>query len=164
MKEKPNEHRDIISRLQKEKPFEKIDGKKIHLIISKFREEYKEFSAQAVWFPFLFRYIVLNQDRLDDDPDEIAATIAHELGHHEQYSSLGTIEYFRTMFMLIFRKKEIRTTRREMEIYADKKAIEAGCAHGLYSHRIQHPKNDGEEEFYMTSEEIKDYATSIGKW
>jgi len=54
-----------------------------------------------------------------------------------------------------------------MEFYADKKAIEANCAYGLYNHRIKHPKEgnrEDEKELYMSPEEIKEYAISIGKW
>jgi len=167
MSEKYRQSKEIAHRLQEEEAFEKIDGQKIKLLIRKFKGKHDDYNAQAVWLPKLCRYIVLNESRLDEDPDNIAAIIAHELGHHENYANMGTIEYLRTILKLIFKKKESETTRKEMERYADKKAIEAGCAHGLYNHRIKPPKEgrrEKEKKFYMTPEEIKEYAISIDKW
>lgn len=167
MSEQQKRCEEIISTLQSKETFKKINGEKIRLFIKNFEKKYKDFHAQAILIPRLYRYIVINQDRLNDDPEDIAAIIAHELGHHEHYYNLGTIEYLRRMFKLIFRKKESSATRREMESYADMKAIEAGCAHGLYNHRVKHPKTGSrkeEEKFYMSPEEIEAYAKSIDKW
>lgn len=167
MSEQHRRIEEVVANLQGNEVFKTINGEQIRLLIRDFGEKYKDFHAQSILIPRLYRYIVLNQDRLADDPEDLAAIIAHELGHHEHYYNLGTMEYLRRMFMLIFRKKEATATRREMERYADMKAIEAGCALGLHNHRMKYPKDgsrQNEKEFYMSPEEIEVYAKSVGKW
>lgn len=154
--------RGIIEELQAEVPFLAIRDKKIHVFTADFKERPE--NAYSLWIPGVLRYITVNEklDNLDDEVLE--ALIAHELGHHESYANMSFVEYTTLMRRLVCRAKISAALRNQQEHYADQMAIEAGCTNGLLklTHMNQMNTERNDHEFYMSTDEIKQYAAKIG--
>lgn len=138
--------------------FPMLRDKKIHLFIVRFR-----FYACSIWLPPFLRFIIVSTRTKYFKENVISGILAHELCHQERYLEMGIPGYLRFVTGFIFSRK----VRINEEKATDRLTIEKGYGRQLHelsliqSHDINHERiNDN----YLSSEEIKSYAGSIGKW
>lgn len=138
--------------------FPKLKDKKIHLYIFWFR-----FYAMSVWLPPFIRFIVMSTRTKNFNENVITGLLAHELCHQERYTDMGISGYFRFAIRFI----TSRETQAAEERATDRLTIDKGYGRQLYElSEIQYydKKHERINEFYMSLDEIKSYAESIGKW
>lgn len=138
--------------------FPLLRDKKIHLFIFRFR-----FYAMSVWLPPFVRFIVMSTRTKTFNENVITGILAHELCHQERYLKLRTLKYLGFAIKFLISRK----AQAEEERDTDKLTIEKGYGRQLYElSEIQYfdKKHERINEFYMSIEEIKLYAKSIGKW
>jgi len=138
--------------------FPLLRDKKIHLFIFRLR-----FYAMSVWLPPFIRFIVMSTRTKNFNENVITGILAHELCHQERYLKLGTLKYIRFAVRFLISRKAQAVEERD----TDKLTIEKGYGRQLYElSEIQYydKKHERINEFYMSLEEIKSYAESIGKW
>jgi hypothetical protein len=138
--------------------FPELKDKKINLFVFRLR-----FYAMSVWLPPFIRFIVMSTRTKDFNDNVLTGIIAHELCHQERYAELGAIKYIRFAISFITSRKAQAAEERA----TDKLTIEKGYGRQLYElSEIQYfdKKHERINEFYMSLEEIKSYAESIGKW
>ena len=131
------------------KSFPELEKRKIFL----FEFNLKKYHGGSIKLPF-FDIVVISTNL--KNKIKIQGVLAHELCHLERFKKKGWLKYaFEGAFYWIipsFRINEDRNT--------DKSAIEKGYARNLYSLK----KNKKKNKYYLSAEEIKEYARKIGKW
>jgi hypothetical protein len=138
--------------------FPVLKGKKICIFVFRFR-----FYALSVWLPPFIRFIVMSIRTKTFDENIITGILAHELCHQERYFEMGVLKYIRFAIGFITSKK----VQAAEEKATDMLTIEKGYGRQLYElSKIQYLDKNHERinEFYMSVDEIKSYAESIGKW
>jgi hypothetical protein len=138
--------------------FPKLKDKKIHLYVFRFR-----FYAMSVWFPPFIRFIVMSTRTKEFNDNVVTGILAHELCHQERYTEMGIRGYLRFAIRFMTSRK----TQANEERATDRLTIEKGYGRQLYElSQIQYYDKNHERinEFYMSLDEIKSYAESIGKW
>jgi hypothetical protein len=138
--------------------FPKLKDKKIHLFVFRFR-----FYAMSVWLPPFIRFIVMSTRTKGFNENVVTGILAHELCHQERYTDMGILKYIGFAIGFIFSRKIQATEERA----TDRLAIDKGYGRQLYElSEIQYhdKKHERINEFYMSLDEIKSYAESIGKW
>lgn len=138
--------------------FPKLQGKKIRLFIFRLR-----FYAMSVWLPPFTRFIVMSTRTQDFKDNVITGLLAHELCHQERYMDMGISGYLKFAIRFVTSRK----AQAEEERATDRLTIEKGYGRQLYElSEIQYydKKHERINDFYMSKEEIKSYAESIGKW
>jgi hypothetical protein len=140
--------------------FPVLQGKRFLVRYFPFKSSY----AAAFWLLPPLRVILLNPkcDRLDDL--SLDALLAHELCHHEASAQDGWLRYVLTKpFIYLFsRAGEMRE-----EMATDRLTIEKGYGRGLYALTdvLEHdPEHKRLNQYYLTKEQIREYAQEIGKW
>ncbi|NMC41512.1 MAG: hypothetical protein GYA43_10160 [Bacteroidales bacterium] len=144
---------DIINR-----SFPQLRDKKIHVFTGPLR-----FYAFSVWVPPFFRVIVISTRTLDFNRKVLTGLIAHELCHQERYIGMGVLNYlvFAVKFLTL---KKIRSAE---EKATDRLTIEKGYGRELYElSTITHKdrKHKKINDLYLSLEEIRAYAESLGNW
>jgi hypothetical protein len=141
--------------------FPELTGKKI--FISEAGEWISKRCSAATIF-FIFFSLIRVSRKLRTSPDrEIESILAHELGHVLRFES---VNFFQKLWKGLRYFTSI-SGRTEEENACDKIAIERGYARGLYaikSSKKKRKKKHKYENCYLTKEQIKSYAKSIGKW
>jgi hypothetical protein len=135
-----------------------LRGKKIHLLIFRLR-----FYAMSVWIPPFIRFIVMSTRTKTLNENVITGILAHELCHQERYLEMGVLNYLRFALKFITSRK----AQADEEKATDKLTIEKGYGrqlHELSEISLLDKNHKKIIEFYMSLEEIKSYAESIGKW
>ena len=145
--------KDII-----EKSFPVLSGKKIHFIIFPFK-----FFALSFWIPLVARVVIVSTRTRYLKDEVLTGILVHELCHQERYIQMGVGRYLLFVAGYIFSNK----ARTSEERATDKLTIEKGYGRNLYeltliSHRDENHKSILDN--YLTPDEIKTYAQSIGKW
>jgi hypothetical protein len=138
--------------------FPLLKDKKIRLYIFRFR-----FYAMSVWLPPFIRFIIMSTRTKYFNENVITGILAHELCHQERYLKLGARKYIKFGVKFLISRKAQAVEERD----TDKLTIEKGYARQLYElSQIQYydKKHERINEFYMSLDEIKSYAESIGKW
>jgi hypothetical protein len=148
----------IIARKLINASFPMLRDKKIHIFIVRFR-----FYACSIWLPPFIRFIIMSTRTKNFNENVISGILAHELCHQERYLEKGMLYYLRFATGFIFSRK----VRINEEKATDRLTIEKGYGRQLQelsliqAHDINHERiNDN----YLSAEEIKSYAVSIGKW
>lgn len=138
--------------------FPVLKGKRIYIFVFRFR-----FYALSVWLPLFIRFIVMSTRTMTFDENIITGILAHELCHQERYFDMGALKYIRFAIGFITSKK----VQAAEEKATDRLTIEKGYGRQLYElSKIQYLDKNHERinEYYMSMDEIKLYAESIGKW
>jgi hypothetical protein len=138
--------------------FPLLKGKKIHLFVFRLR-----FYAMSLWLPPFIRFIVMSTRTSQFNENVITGILAHELCHQERYFRLGASKYLLFGLRFIFSRKEQALEEKA----TDRMTIDKGYGKQLYElSEIQYfdKKHERINELYMSLEEIKEYAESIGKW
>lgn len=138
--------------------FPALRGKKIHIYVMWFR-----FYALSVWIPPFFRFIVISTRTKEFSDSVHTGIMAHELCHQERYLGMGTLRYIKFAAGFITSRKAQAAEERA----ADMLTIEKGYGRQLHElSQIQYydKKHERINEYYLSLEEIRSYAESIGKW
>lgn len=138
--------------------FPLLKRRKIHILVAKF-----SFYGFSVWIPPVLRLIVLSKRTGDIDKRAVTGLIAHELCHQERYIKMGAMKYL----VFAFRFLTSRSARAAEEKATDRLTIEKGYGRELFElSEITHKdrKHKSINEFYLSLDEIKSYAESLGKW
>jgi hypothetical protein len=138
--------------------FPKLKDKKIRLYIFRLR-----FYAMSLWIPPFIRFIIMSTRTKEFNDNVITGILAHELCHQERYADMGVLKYIKFAIVFIISRK----AQAAEEKATDKLTVEKGYGRQLYElSEIQYfdRKHERINEFYMSLEEIKTYAESIGKW
>ncbi len=120
----------------------------------------KNYSGGAYWFLPFWRALFINRKR-NFNEKELIGLIVHELCHFESYQKRGWVKsiLFGILYWISprFRKKE--------ELETENLAVRKGYARETYlaNLRLERIKKKI-SKYYSTSQEIKSYAKSIGKW
>jgi hypothetical protein len=141
-----------------EKSFPLLRGKKIHFIIFPFK-----FFALSLWIPLVARVVVISTRTKYLKDEVITGILAHELCHQERYLQMGVWRYLSFVVKYTFSNK----ARTLEERATDTLTIDKGYGRNLYeltfiSHNDKNHKSILDN--YLTPDEIKTYAESIGKW
>lgn len=117
----------------------------------------------SVWIPPFVRFIIMSTRAENFNDNVITGILAHELCHQERYLNLGVMKYilFAVRFLTSRRAQAIE------EKATDSLTIEKGYGRQLYElSEISYYDKNHEKivELYMSSEEIKSYSESLGKW
>ena len=138
--------------------FPKLKDKKIRLLVFRFR-----FYAMSVWLPPFIRFILMSTRTKDFNENVLTGILAHELCHQEKYTEMGILGYIRFAIGFITSRKVQASEERA----TDRLTIDKGYGRQLYELseiQYQDKKHERINEFYMSLDEIKSYAESIGKW
>ena len=138
--------------------FPELKNRKIHILIYKFR-----FYGMSLWIPPFLRLVIISSRCEKFNENELTGIIAHELCHQERYLKMGTGKYL----LFAFRFLTSRKAQGEEETATDRLTVEKGYGRQLYDLTlISHYDKNHEKiiELYMTPEDIKAYAVSLGKW
>jgi hypothetical protein len=140
--------------------FPALRGKRFLVCHFPFKSSY----AAAFWLLPPLRVILLNPkcDGLDDL--SLDGLLAHELCHHDASAREGWLRYvFTKPFIYLFsRAGEMRE-----EMATDRLTIEKGYGRALYaltSVLERDPEHKRLNQYYLTKEQIREYAQVIGKW
>ena len=147
-----------IAEIITEDSFPLLRGKRILWFIF-----YLRFFAFSAWIPPFIRFIVVSTRAKELDDFVLTGILAHELCHQERYIKMGLIRYLRFVTAYTF-SVNARTSE---ERATDMLTIEKGYARQLYELTII-TRNDRKHskiiDNYLTPEEIRSYAESIGNW
>jgi len=138
--------------------FPLLKDKKIHIFVYKF-----QFYGLSVWIPPFLRFIVVSTRAAGFNDNILIGILAHELCHQERYARLGFWKYLRFAVRFLTSRK----AQAEEETATDRLAVEKGYGRQLYelTELSHYDKNhDKIIELYLSPEEIKSYAESLGKW
>jgi len=154
-------YREIINELM-DKSFPELKNIKIHL-------EIKKLENSSMWAKrtFLGKYIVIIDPLKykNANYNQIEGALAHEFVHFVDYKMQNIFMFLLDKILYKFRGYKIKKERE-----TDRKAIQRGFAKQLYSNRKFRIKKSTKKYikniliFYMSPNEIKSYAKSIGKW
>jgi len=145
--------RDLI-----DKSYPEIKGKKIHLVVIKFR-----YYAFSIWIPPALRIIAVSRRAAKLNDKALKGLLAHELSHQERYLSMGLSGYLIFIVKYIFSGRE----REQEEKLTDMLTIEKGYArelHELSGITIRDESHRRIQGNYLTPVHIRAYAESKGKW
>jgi hypothetical protein len=117
----------------------------------------------SVWIPPFLRFIVISTRSEGFNDNVLTGILAHELCHQERYANLGTWKYllFAIRFLLSRKAQAVEETA------TDRLTVEKGYGRQLFElTEISHYDKNHDKiiELYMSPEEIKSYAESLGKW
>jgi hypothetical protein len=149
--------RKIAERIT-EDSFPLLRGKRIF-----FFTLYLRFFAFSAWVPPFIRFIVVSIRTKDLDDFVLTGIIAHELCHQERYIKMGLRRYLMFIAAYTFSEK----ARIAEERVTDKLTIEKGYAMQLYELTLisRNDKNHSKIiDNYLTPDEIRSYAESLGNW
>lgn len=138
--------------------FPMLRDKKIHFFVVRFR-----FYACSIWLPPFIRFIIMSTRTKNFNENVITGILAHELCHQERYLEMGILRYLRFATGFIVSRK----VRIAEEKATDRLTIEKGYGRQLHQLSLiqYHDKNHERiNDNYLSSEEIKSYSESIGKW
>jgi len=144
-----------------EKSFPELKNKKIFVFTTPFRKNYSGLALRFFWpIP---RMIFINKKRNKESIGYLNGLLVHEICHLALIERRGFIKSaFRGMLYWIFPK-----VRRAIEDEVNQLAIQKGYSREIYLLEKKFEKKrifSGIQKYYMTSEEIKNYAKSIKKW
>jgi hypothetical protein len=138
--------------------FPSLQGKKIHFYVI-----WLSFFGFSAWVPPFFRFIVISTRTREFTDEVLTGILAHELCHQERYLAMGTVSYLKFAVGFLFSKR----VQAEEEKATDRLTIEKGYGRQLYELTII-SRNDSNHkniiDNYLSPDEIKAYAISIGKW
>jgi hypothetical protein len=138
--------------------FPSLRNKKIHIF-----NIWLRFYALSVWIPPFIRFITISTRTKKFNDSVVTGIMAHELCHQERYLEMGFLHYIKFAFRFITSRKVQAAEERATDILT----IEKGYGRQLYElSQIQYfdKKHERINEFYLSLEEIKSFAESIGKW
>lgn len=138
--------------------FPVMQGKKIHFIVLRFR-----FFALSVWIPPFIRFIIISRRTRSFSDEVLKGILAHELCHQERYYQMGIWGYLK----FVARYSLSNKARTDEERATDTLTIEKGYGRNLYDLTLISHKDHNHRTIlnnYLTPEEIKTHARSIGKW
>ena len=140
--------------------FPNLKNKKIKIYESK----NLKFSADAKKFPWTLR-IRTNPRLRKYSKKFLTGLFAHELSHLEKFVNDSWFEYYILRDFKTMSKRFIKNEEKE----TDKQAIRKGYAKELYLQRSSRWNAKGKKiekirKLYISPNEIKKYALSIGKW
>ncbi|MGD0583455.1 MAG: hypothetical protein ABR974_10970 [Bacteroidales bacterium] len=141
-----------------EESFPLLKGKKIFYL-----SFYLRFFGFSAWIPPFTRIIVISTRTKKLDDFALTGIIAHELCHQERYRLMGFFRYLWFVLSYTFSEK----ARSSEERATDKLTIEKGYGRQLYELTLisQQDKNHLKIiDNYLTPDEIRSYAESLGKW
>jgi hypothetical protein len=135
-----------------------LKDKKIHVFTGKLSSY-----AFSVWIPPVLRIIVISKRVRSFDKRVITGLLVHELCHQERYCLMGISAYlgFAVKFLISGRVRGFE------EKATDRLTIEKGYGRELYELSVlthQDRRHKKINRYYLTPEEIKEYAISLGKW
>jgi len=138
--------------------FPTLSNKKIHIYVMRFR-----FYALSLWIPPFFRLIVISSRTKEFSESVHTGIMAHELCHQERYLAMGALRYIKFAAGFLTSRKAQAAEERATDMLT----IEKGYGRQLHElSQIQYfdKKHERINEFYLSLEEIRSYAESIGKW
>jgi len=138
--------------------FPALMDKKIHIYVKWLR-----FYALSVWIPPFTRFIIISTRTKEFSESVHTGIVAHELCHQERYLRMGALKYLKFAAGFITSRKAQAAEERATDMLT----IEKGYGRQLYElSQIQYfdKKHERINEFYLSLEEIRSYAESIGKW
>jgi hypothetical protein len=141
-----------------ENSFPLLRGKKIHFIIFPFK-----FFALSLWIPSVARVVVVSTRTKYLKDEVLTAIVVHELCHQERYLQMGFWGYLRFIAGYAFSNK----ARTAEERATDTLTIDKGYGRNLYELTLISYTDKNHKSIldnYLTPDEIKTYARSIGKW
>jgi hypothetical protein len=152
--------RNIATKIIK-KSFPELKNKKILIFATPFRKAY---SGMALWGIWPFPDLILINRKKNNEPDKyLRGLLAHELSHIALRVKRGFIKSaVRGLFYWIIPK-----LRRAEEDEVNKIAMQKGYVKEIYFITQKSEKRkraSGIQRHYMSSQEVKNYAKSIGKW
>lgn len=136
-------HRKIINKLINDS-FPKLKRGKIILVGLNF----KKYRAGVAWILPYVRVIIVSKKTESLNDKKLTGVLVHELCHFEDPKKLRLVFYWL-----------IPKIRKIIEKETDELAVRKGYARELYESR-----KDLSVSCYLSPEEIKKYAKSIGKW
>jgi len=148
----------IIAEKIIEDSFPLLKGKRILFFVI-----YLRFFGFSAWIPPFMRIIVFSTRTKALDDFALTGIMAHELCHQERYILLGVPRYLKFIVSYTF-SDACRTAE---ERATDRLTIEKGYARQLYELTLithNDKKHSNIIDNYLTPEEIRSYAESIGKW
>jgi len=141
-----------------EDSFPLLKGKRILFFIL-----YLRFFGFSAWIPPFIRIIVFSTRTKALDDFALAGIMAHELCHQERYIGMGVPQYLKFIVSYTFSEK----CRTQEERATDILTIEKGYGRQLYELTLitrNDKKHSNIIDNYLTPEEIRSYAESLGKW
>lgn len=138
--------------------FPLLQDKKIRFFVLRFR-----FYACSVWIPPFMRFILISKRTRDFSDAVLEGIMAHELCHQERYLEMGIRRYLRFASGFITSRKVQAAEERATDMLT----IEKGYGRQLYElSKIQYwdKKHQRINGNYLSLEEIKTYAKSLGKF
>jgi hypothetical protein len=143
------------------KKFPELANKKILVFVPYFFRN--TYSGVALWIPPFSRMLFINKERASEGDYFLRGLISHELGHQSLYATRSFFKNAKVFFLYWLNTK----ARRNEEDEVNKLIIKKGFAKDIYeaTKKIEKKKESaGIQKYYMSSEEIKDYAKKVGKW
>jgi len=138
--------------------FPLLEGKKIHFYVF-----WLSFFGFSAWIPPFFRFIVISTRTRDFTDEILTGILAHELCHQERYLNMGTMGYLKFAIGFLFSKK----VQAAEEKATDRLTIEKGYGRQLHDLTLISRNDRNHKKIidnYLSPDEIKAYAISIGKW
>jgi hypothetical protein len=138
--------------------FPSLRGKKIRFYVL-----WLSFFGFSAWIPPFFRFIVISTRTRNFTDEILTGLLAHELCHQERYLYMGALRYLWFAIGFLFSKR----VQAAEEKATDRLTIEKGYGRQLYDLTMISRNDRNHKKIidnYLSPEEIKDYAVSLGKW